>query len=233
MKTAIMQPYFLPYLGYFQLIAAVDRFVVYDTIQYTKKGWINRNRMLRNGEAATFTIPLQKGSDFLDVRDRQVAGEFRPDQLSAQIAGAYRKAPEFDRVMPLVEAILAPGVANLFDFVHRSIGLCCDFIGLTTPILVASKVEAGRSDRSGVDRVIDLCQRTGATTYVNPPGGRELYSADQFRPHGIALKFLQPRLRPYAQFGGDFVPALSILDVLMFNPADRIRGEMMEADLAD
>ncbi len=106
MRTAIMQPYFLPYLGYFQLISAVDRFVVYDTIQFTKKGWINRNQMLLNGTATMFSVPVKKDSDYLDVVDRHVADSFDPAKLCNQISGAYRKAPEFDATMPFVEDIL-------------------------------------------------------------------------------------------------------------------------------
>ncbi len=229
MKTAIMQPYFLPYLGYFQLISAVDCFVVYDTIQYTKKGWINRNQMLRGGEAVMFTLPLQKGSDFLDVRDRQLADSFEPANLCAQIAGAYRRAPEFGRTFPLVEAILHHKAANLFDFIHHALRQCCDHLGITTRIRVSSEVEGGAPVLSGVDRVIDICHRTTAQSYVNPPGGRALYSSDLFRANGLDLRFLQPHLPAYVQFGGDFVPSLSILDVMMFNPPETIRTTMLEA----
>lgn len=234
MKTAIMQPYFLPYLGYFQLIAAVDCFVVYDTIQYTKKGWINRNRMLRNGEAAMFSIPLQKGSDYLDVRERHVAESFEPAKLCAQIAGAYRKAPEFHRTMPLIESLLHHSSENLFAFIHNSIRLCCDHLGIGTEIRISSTVEGGPPTLQGVERVIDICHRTGADIYLNPPGGRTLYAADQFRVEGLDLKFLQPRLPAYAQFGADFVPSLSILDVMMFNTPKTIMTTMLGAyDLAD
>lgn len=227
MKTAIMQPYFLPYLGYFQLIAAVDCFVVYDTIQYTKKGWINRNQMLRGGAAVVFTLPLQKASDFLDVRDRQLADSFEPASFCAQIAGAYRKAPEFARTFPVVEAMLHYQAANLFDFIHHALRLCCDHLGIATPIRISSAVEGGAPVLSGVDRVIDICRRTSASGYVNPPGGRALYSRDHFRAHGLELWFLQPSLPAYAQFGAGFVPTLSILDVMMFNAPETIRSTML------
>jgi hypothetical protein len=229
MKAAIMQPYFLPYLGYFQLIAAVDCFVIYDTIQYTKKGWINRNKMLRNGEAVPFTLPIQKASDYLDVRDRQLAESFDPANLRAQIAGAYRKAPEFARTFPMIEGLLHYRGANLFDVIHNALLRCCDHLGIETPIRVSSEVEGGAPVLRGVDRVIDICHRTGASTYVNPPGGRALYSGEQFRAHGLGLKFLQPNLPIYPQFGSNFVPSLSILDVMMFNTPQTIRCKMLEA----
>jgi hypothetical protein len=234
MKTAIMQPYFLPYLGYFQLIAAVDCFVVYDTIQYTKKGWINRNQMLLGGEVVPFTLPLQKASDYLDVRDRHIAESFDPSRLCAQIAGAYRKAPEFARTFPLIESLLHYRGANLFDVIYNALWRCCDHLGIETQIRISSDVEGGSPVLRGVDRVVDICRRTGASTYVNPPGGRMLYSSEHFRALGLELKFLQPNLPAYAQFGSDFVPSLSILDVMMFNPPETIRSVMLEAaDLVD
>src|SRR5205809_1520347 len=101
-----MQPYFLPYIGYWQLLAAVDRFVGYDNIQYAKKGWINRNRFLRNGADAFFTVPLKKGSDFLDIAERSIADDFDPATLLNPLAAAYRKAPCFAEVFPLIERIV-------------------------------------------------------------------------------------------------------------------------------
>lgn len=234
MKTGIMQPYFLPYLGYLQLIAAVDRFVIYDTIKYTKKGWINRNQMLVNGAASVFSVPLRNAPDHLDVRDRQLADTFRPDKLCAQIEAAYRKAPEFGQVMPLMRDMLHHPAPNLFDFVAHALRLCCTHLGIETPILISSEVEGGPPRLSGVARVIDICHRVGTKVYVNPPGGRALYAAADFQNDGLDLKFLQPRLPAYPQFGADFVASLSILDVMMFNSADSIRSTMLEAyDFAD
>src|SRR4051812_11262886 len=121
MRLAIMQPYFMPYIGYWQLLAMVDTFVVYDNVQYTKKGWINRNRFLRDGQDILFTIPLKKGSDFLDVRQRTVADDFDPDKLSNQLAASYRKAPFFKTAFPLINSIIRAQRRNLFDYVHESI----------------------------------------------------------------------------------------------------------------
>lgn len=234
MKTGIMQPYFLPYIGYFQLIAAVDHFVIYDTIKYSKKGWINRNQMLVNGSASMFSVPLRNASDHLDIRDRHLAETFRPEKLCAQIEAAYRKAPEFGRVMPLLRDMLHHPALDLFDFIEHSLRLCCAHLGIATPILISSQVEGGPPCLSGAARVIDICHRVGTKVYVNPPGGRALYAAADFQKAGLDLKFLQPRLPAYTQFGVDFVASLSILDVMMFNSADAIRATMLESyDLAD
>src|SRR6202167_939221 len=145
MKVAIMQPYFWPYLGYFQLIAAVDLFIVYDNIKYVKSGWINRNRLCRNGEAATFSLPLKQASDSLDVRDRELAAVFDPEKLLNQFRGAYRRAPHFARVLPLLERIVRFGEHNLFGFLNHSIRATCDFLRVGTEIRISSDLAIDHS----------------------------------------------------------------------------------------
>lgn len=217
-----MQPYFLPYIGYFQLIAAVDRFVVYDNIKYTKKGWINRNRFLQNGSDAIFSLPLKKDSDFLDVRDRNLASDFQPGKLLAQLTGAYSRAPQFERVVPLLERVLLHRETNLFRYIHHSIREVCTFIGIRTEIVVSSEIPADPTLK-GQDRVLSICHAVGATTYLNAIGGVELYSKDAFRAKGIELAFIKSAMIEYPQFGSPFVPWLSIIDVLMFNSTDQTR----------
>ncbi len=225
MKLAVMQPYFLPYIGYFQLIAAADLFVVYDNIKYTKKGWINRNRMLLNGVAATFSLPLKSGSDRLHVRDRELAGHFDPEDLLNKFKGAYRRAPYFAQTLPLVEQIVRNEDANLFRFLHHSIVKVCAHLGIATGIRISSQL-AVDAELKSEDKVLALCEAVGAGTYVNSIGGIELYSKEVFRRKGIDLQFIQSKPFEYPQFGGPFVPWLSIIDVMMFNPLDAVRGSI-------
>lgn len=227
MTVGIMQPYFLPYIGYWHLMTAVDQFVIYDNIQYTKKGWINRNRFLRDGAPVTFTVPLKKASDFLDIAERRLADDFDPQALLNQFASAYRKAPRFAEVFPMIENIVAAAPRNLFDYLRHSIAVTAERLQIATPIVVSSTIPVDHGLRSQ-DRVIAICQSLGATRYVNFIGGRDLYSRDVFAAHGIDLQFIRSQISEYAQFGHPFVPALSILDVMMFNSPsalDRIRGE--------
>jgi hypothetical protein len=225
MKLAIMQPYFLPYIGYFQLIAAVDLFVVYDRIKYTKKGWINRNRMLVNGSDTMFSLPLKRDSDALDVVDRAIAAEFHPDKLCQQIRGAYRGAPCFDATFPLIEKILRHPETNLFRFIHHSLTTLCRHLGIGTEIRISSTIPIADGLKSQ-DKVLALCKAVHASTYINPIGGTELYGSAAFLQNGVALMFLRPMPLTYAQFDHAFVPWLSILDVLMFNPLDVVRQHL-------
>ena len=225
-KTAIMQPYFFPYIGYFQLIAAVDLFIVYDNIKYTKKGWINRNRLLNNGKAAVFSLPLRSGSDSLDVRDRELAADFRRNKLLNQINGAYRRAPFFAQTFSLIERVVRHEDSNLFRYVEHSILRTCEHLGIATEVRRSSEVAADHSLK-GQERVLALCEAVGTTNYVNAIGGVHLYSRDEFQTRGVRLEFIESTPFEYAQFGGDFVPWLSIIDVMMFNPLDVIRTRLL------
>jgi hypothetical protein len=217
-----MQPYFLPYLGYFQLIAAVDAFVVYDNIKYTKKGWISRNRFLFNGADALFSLPLKQASDSLDIVDRELSPAFDRERLLNQFTGAYRKAPHFAMTIGLLERIVRHDDSNLFRYILHSLRCVCEHLGIETQIRISSQIPADHSLR-GQERVIAICEAVGATTYLNPPGGRDLYDAPSFVRRGVCLEFLTPNITAYPQYHEPFVPALSIVDVLMFNSLDGVR----------
>ena len=219
MKLAIMQPYFLPYVGYFQLLASVDQFIVYDNIKYTKKGWINRNRILLNGSDAMFSLPLKKASDSLNVVRRELAAEFNRKKLLNQFKGAYSRSPYFEFVYPVLERIIQYNEVNLFRYIHHSIVQLCELLDIKTKIKSSSEIAIDHKLK-GQDKVLALCKATGADTYINMIGGKELYLKDDFCNQGIDLQFIKALPLEYEQFGTPFVPCLSIVDVLMFNPLD-------------
>lgn len=216
LTVAIMQPYFLPYIGYFQLMAAVDVFVLYDNIKYTKKGWINRNRFLKNGQDAVFSLPLKSDSDSLNIDAREVSAAFTPSELLNQWRNAYRKAPYFDEVLPVLEHIVNSPQRNLFTFIQHALGNICAYLEINTRIVISSEVNIDHQLKAQA-KVLAICQALGATRYINAIGGQELYDKAVFNQQGIALSFLQSKLMPYAQFGQTFVPWLSIIDCMMFN----------------
>jgi len=227
MRLAIMQPYYLPYIGYWQLMGAVDRFVVYDNIKYTKKGWINRNRLLLNGDAATFSLPLAQGSDSLNVDQRELAASFERRKLLNQFIGVYRKAPQFEAVLPLLESLVLHPAQNLFDYLWHSIQALRDHLGLKTELLRSSSIAIDHDGLKAQDKVIALCEALGASTYVNAIGGTELYDRAAFAARGIELRFHKAQCVEYPQFGAAFVPWLSIVDVLMFNPPAAVQQAVL------
>jgi len=223
-----MQPYFLPYIGYFQLIAAVDTFVVYDRIKYTKKGWINRNRMLRGTEAATFSLPLAQGSDSLHICERELAQSFDRNKLLNQFHEAYRQAPHFDATFARLQKIILFESGNLFEYLHHSITVICEYLGIATRLIKSSDV-AIEPELKGQDKVLAICEALSASDYLNPIGGVELYSRQAFGERDVDLAFLQAQPVEYAQFGEAFIPWLSIVDVMMFNSAETISTQILPA----
>ena len=224
MKLAIMQPYFFPYIGYFQLINAADKFVVYDNIQFTKKGWINRNRILVNGAAEYISLPLSKGSDYLNVDQRKLAGTFKTERIKLlrRINESYRKAPQFDSIYPLIESVINAEEENLFGFIYQSLQAVCQFLDIKTEFIISSTLPIDHQLRSQ-DKVIAICDALGANQYINTIGGKELYSKEIFQQYNIELNFIQSGTVEYPQFTNEFVPWLSIIDVMMFNSKEKVK----------
>lgn len=222
MKIGIMQPYFLPYIGYFQLISAVDKFIIYDNIKYTKKGWINRNRMLQNGKDIMFSLPLKSASDYLNVHARELASDFNRTRFLNQFKGSYIKAPYFDSTFALLEKIILFEKNNLFDFLHHSIESICLHLSITTTIIKSSTIDIDHTLKSQ-DKVLALCIAAGAKTYINAIGGLELYSKELFKNKGISLNFIQSNSYEYSQLDNEFIPWLSVIDVLMFNSVENVK----------
>lgn len=224
MKLAIMQPYFLPYIGYFQLINAVDKFVVYDNIQFTKKGWINRNRILVNGKDEYFTLPLKKDSDYLNVDQRKLAETFPAERLKLlrKLTVAYSKAPYYETVFPVIESIINQDEDNLFKFIYQSLQIICNYLDIKTKFIISSAVSIDHSLKSE-DKVIAICSALNADRYINPVGGLELYSKEIFKKKNIELNFIKPGTISYVQFNNEFISWLSIIDVMMFNSTETLQ----------
>lgn len=225
-----MQPYLFPYIGYWQLINAVDVFVIYDNIQYTKKGWFNRNRFLQNGKDVLFSIPLKKDSDYLNVNERFISPEFNKKKLIAQFRNAYAKAPCLKEVMPLLEKIINFDDENLFKCIYNSVVKICEYLEIDTKILISSELKIDH-DLKAEKKVLALCKLLGATTYINAIGGIELYDKDEFKSEDVELNFIKSKAVEYKQFKNEFVPWLSIVDVLMFNEKEEVKKMLKKVDL--
>jgi len=230
MKVGIMQPYFLPYIGYWQLLNAVDVFVIYDNIQYTKKGWFNRNRCLLNGKDELFSINLKKDSDFLNVNERFLSSEYRRNKLIAIFQNAYCKAPMNKEVMPFFGEIINCQEENLFKYIYNSVIKICEYLDIKTKIVISSSVNIDHSLKAE-NKVLAFCKGLGAEIYINSIGGIELYSKEMFKEQGIELNFIKSKPIVYKQFDNEFVANLSILDVMMFNNKDIVKQFLKEYEL--
>ena len=223
MRLALMQPYLFPYIGYFQLVNAVEKFVVYDDVTFIKQGWINRNNILLNGKAFMFTVPLVNASSNTLICDTQISekSNWRPKFLKTLVQ-AYKKAPGFEGAYGLLEEILAEPSESIASLATISLKKIAAHVGIQTEIQGSSK-HYGNNHFTSQDRVIDICKLEGADNYINASGGRELYDSESFQQHGIRLNFIRPREVTYQQFNGEFVPWLSIIDVLMFNSPEKAK----------
>jgi len=232
MKLAVMQPYLFPYLGYFQLVAAVDKFVFYDDVAFIKNGWINRNRILVAGKPAYFTVPLSGASPNLRINDlRTVDGEAWRTKLAESLRHAYARAPYFKAASTLFAEAAVAGESSIAEMAKRSILAVADYLRIETAF-VPSSTTYGNAAMRGSERVLDICRREYADQYLNLPGGKDLYEASHFAAAGVALRFIEPRLPAYRQGPGAFQPGLSILDVLMFNSRDEAAG-MLATNLSE
>jgi hypothetical protein len=232
LKLALMQPYFFPYLGYFQIISACDLFVIYDDVQFIKGGWINRNRILINGEAQYITLPLEKDHLSKKINERRFTTGFEREKeaIRRKLEAAYREAPFYADTMAMVRGCFDCKERNVAGFLTNVLTLCCRHLQIATPIRLASELPRN-SDGRGEERVIEINKALGADHYINPPGGKELYNKQTFANAGITLSFLQPREIRYSQGAGNFMPWLSILDVLMFNSIEDTRTMLGSYDL--
>jgi hypothetical protein len=230
-KVAIMQPYLFPYIGYWQLINAVDTFVIYDEIEYTKRGWINRNRLLKNGEPSLFSLPIKKGSDHLFVNQRYLSDQASKDKqkLLRQFEGAYRKAPFYNEGMEVLNYCLANTEKNLFEFIFHSIIHISNLLGITTKIVKSSSLGVDNYLKSEA-KVLSICSSLRANQYINPIGGELLYNKKKFAQAGLELKFQKVRDFSYNQFDKKFSTHLSIIDVIMFNGVEKTKDYLIEID---
>lgn len=228
MKLAIMQPYFMPYIGYFQTMAAVDKYVVYDDVQYIKGGWVARNNLLVGGQRHMFTIQLKGASVNKNFNEIEIGDNFK--KLRHLLELNYCKAPYFEEVMSLLEDIFCYEDRNLARFLLNSYQKILDYLGIHTELILSSTIEKDNSLK-GKDKVLEICHILGADTYLNAIGGQTLYDKDEFAKHGVELSFVKTDDIHYEQFGGEFEPGLSIIDVLIFNGREGTRKLLEQYEL--
>lgn len=227
MRLAVMQPYFFPYLGYFSLIAATDRFVVFDPVQYIRHGWINRNRILKPGfgEPQYISVPLAKHARDTTIRDIRIASEQDwQKRIFGQLQHYKKKAPHFAAVHDIVERCLNFKTDRIVDLNVHCLQVVCDAIDVQLKLIRFEDIAAnvGVVEHAG-EWALRTALAMQAECYINPIGGRELFDAALFRSHGIGLSFLEPELKEYPQAGSPFNAGLSIVDVMMFCGLDETK----------
>lgn len=226
MRIGVMQPYILPYVGYFQLINSVDKFVFYDDVNFIKGGWINRNQILSKNGKQLFSIPLEKASSFSQI-NQVLVHEGMYDNWKSKfyksLNQTYGRAPMFNCVYPLILQIFDKGLVRVSELNIYSIEFVMRYLGLDFNYSVSSLDYPTTKDLERSDRIIKICELSSAKIYINPIGGQELYKKKYFENRNVELKFIQNQITTYNQYGESFVSGLSIIDVLMFNSKDTVK----------
>lgn len=222
MKVAIMQPYFMPYIGYWQLINAVDIFVVYDDVNFIKQGYINRNNILLNGKSHMFSIPVKNISSNKLIKNHELGIDQRSNKKFLKlIESSYKKAPYYKELQPLIMDIMEFDEKNLSHFILNSIKKILEYLEIKKEIILSSEIKK-KNSLKGKEKVIEICRRLEAKEYINAIGGKELYCKEEFEKGGINLKFIKAKEIKYQQLNNEFIPFLSIIDILMFNSKEEV-----------
>jgi hypothetical protein len=221
MRIAIMQPYLFPYLGYFQLINAVDTFVFYDDVNFIKRGWINRNQILVDNKAALFTVPLKKISQNKLINEIEIAiDEKWISQFFTTLEQNYKNAPYFEETFLILKNVFGKKQTKISSLAIESTLQVSNYLQLKTQFEISSIKYSSSMGKEKAERLIDICKEKEVKHYINPSGGKELYQKDTFIKEGITLSFMDNNLLPYTQFGNQFIKGLSMIDVLMFNSVE-------------
>ena len=222
MRIGIMQPYIFPYIGYFQLINAVDKFILYDDVNFINKGWINRNRMLNNGKDSLFSIPLKEASQNKLINEIEVNWDSAwKSKFLKTLEQCYKKAPFYQETLLIIQQTLNVDNEPISKIVEHNLRLICKYLDIKTEIVSSSAIYQN-SHLKAQERILAICLQEKATQYINPIGGLELYDKDFFEAQNIQLNFIKSKLIQYPQFKNEFVPWLSMIDVLMFNSKEEI-----------
>ena len=232
MKAAIMQPYVFPYIGYFQLVSAVDIFVFYDDVNYIKKGWINRNRILVNNEASLFTIPVLKASQNKLIHEIKLGiDEKWLRQFYSTLEHNYKKAPHYHETILLIQQVLNQQTTSISELAIASIELISNYLKIPTSFDKSSTNYQTSKGMDKAERLIEICKLNHVKTYINPSGGKELYNKSSFKAENVELFFIENKISSYKQFNTDFVGGLSIIDVLMFNSQVQVKDLLTQYEL--
>ena len=230
MKLAIMQPYFFPYWGYFQLINAADKFIFYDDVNYIKGGWINRNKIVVNNREHLITVPLFGISSFKKINEIQVNDKTK--KILKTIEHAYKKAPNYEDTMQVLnETLKNIDNTTIADLAIKSVKEVCQYLEINT-ILEKSSIQYNHTSYlKASERILKLCEINEASSYINAAGGKKLYSKEEFQKKGIKLHFIQSHFFRYKQLAEEFLPGMSIIDLMMFNSPEFLKEQLDNYEL--
>ena len=221
-KVGIMQPYLFPYLGYFQLIQATDKWVVFDDIQFSKKSWVNRNRILHPEESKEwqfFTLPLSKYSLGTNINELRINSKIKwKEQFFGKLTHYKNKAPFYNETIAFLQATLSFETESVSDFIAHCLNETCNYLSIPySPIIFSSMSMSKNNIYDSGDWALQISKYLGASEYINPVAGEKIFNVNKFNDHKIKLTLLTSDLKNYSQKRKDFCSSLSIIDIMMWN----------------
>jgi hypothetical protein len=228
MKSAVMQPYLFPYLGYYQLVNSVDKFVFYDNVNFIKRGYINRNNVLVNGKAQRFTVPVPGATQNKNINEFNFSSDVT--KILTTIKHAYSKAPFFNNVYPLIERVFTQTDRRVVMLCKASITEIFDYLGIQKEFFISSELKYDQ-EQTAAERLISISKSLNCEQYINSPGGIELYEKDFFEDRNVDLAFIKMNDVSYKQGKNEFVPYLSMIDVLMWNDIEEVKLMLNQCQL--
>lgn len=232
MKVAIMQPYIFPYIGYFQLVQAVDDFVFLDNVNFIKRGYVNRNTILINNKPKLITFPCLNISQNKYIQHTEIDITSKAySKILKSIKLAYKKAPYYKPVMNLIEKTLDSDSRTISELAMISVKNTATYLQLETNFRISSEEFKDFEGVNPSDQLIQICKDLNSKTYINAIGGQKLYNKPYFAENNVDLFFLKPSISTYRQFNEEFVGYLSMIDVLMFNDIKSVREMLTSYDL--
>lgn len=226
-KISIMQPYYFPYLGYFGLIKHTDEFILFDTPQYIRHGWINRNRILKQKEGWLYIkVPLKSHSRETAIKDIRIDNSKDWKALTLSQLEAYKKrAPYYNEVIDTINELFSKPTNDITQLNKDCIMAVCRYLGIEREFPIFSQMDIKIDKPSSPDEwALNICRALNINEYWNPPGGMDFFDKSKYDTYGVNLRFHTQILKPYNQKRTDFEAGLSIIDVMMFNSPKEINN---------
>jgi hypothetical protein len=234
MTLGIMQPYFFPYIGYFSLIKHVDHFILFDTPQFIRHGWVDRNRTLSaNGDPIYIRVPLMKHHQTTPINELKIRFlENWQEKIFAQLTPYKKRAPNYKQTIDLLKYILSKQFTQLAPLNHHITTILCEHLNIQTPITKWSSMDMKIEEvREPDEWALNICKAMGSNSYINPIGGVSFFDRNKYEKNGIEIKFLNSIPAQYPQLNTNFQPFLSIIDILMFNSPKNIQEMLNQFEL--
>jgi hypothetical protein len=222
MKGTILQPTYLPWIGYFEMIDSTDIYIVFDHVQFEKKSWQQRNKIKTSNGVIWLSVPIKREKRETRICDIKISYDHgNPlEKHWRTITLVYKKAPYFNEYRSIFEKIYSKEYNHLSDLNVAIIKKICNVLGIKTKIVLSSMLNLNDKNMGKTEKVVNLCKKVDITHLYDAKGAKEFIDDSIFHKEGISITFQHFEHPVYKQLWGNFIPYLSVID-LLFNEGDK------------